>query len=165
MYRAAAAAVAAALPLLALAGAYALTYEPAPEVRILWREGVGEGRRRELERRFLLVNPAPFEDRLTYDLLDTRRANVEAIVRERDIRDTDRIDRVNFGLPPDVPYGTSWMWIAHRLPVLRIPGVVEVIVVTCGIVLASAIGVLIGRRAPRGSIGRVVTGRRSSERA
>ena len=124
-----------------------LTYEPAPEIRILWRAGLDPERREDLERRFLLVNAMPFEDRLTYDLLDTRLENVEALVNERDIQDTDRVDRVGFTIPPDIPYGASWMWIAHRLPVLRIPGLVQGIVLACTLVLAASLGVpLIGWR-------------------
>jgi hypothetical protein len=130
-----------------LAVAYYLTYEPAPEIRILWRADIEPERRAELEQRFLLVNALPFEDRLTYDLLDTRLENVEALVNERDIQDTDRVDRVGFTIPPDIPYGASWMWVAHRLPVLRIPGLVRNIVSACAIVLAASLGVfLIGRR-------------------
>ncbi len=132
----------AAVTLATLGGAYYLTREPAPEIRIGWRDGIEANRRAELERHFRLVRPAPFEDRLTYDLLDTSRANVKALVNERDIQDTDRVDREHFAIPPDVPYGSSWMWIAHRLPILRNPGVVEGTVVTCAAVLALAIGAM-----------------------
>ena len=135
------------LVLMTLAVAYYLTYEPAPEIRILWHAGIEPERRADLENRFLLVNPHPFEDRLTYDLLDTSRDNVEALVNERDIQDTDRVDRVGFTIPPDTPYGASWMWVAHRLPVLRTPGVIEIVVLTCAIVFAASFGVIvIGRR-------------------
>ena len=105
--------------LITFAVAYYLTYEPAPEIRILWRAGLEPERRAELEHRFLLVNSLPFEDRLTYDLLDTSRENVEALVHERDIQDSDRVDRVGFTIPPDIPYGSSWMWVAHRSPDTR----------------------------------------------
>jgi hypothetical protein len=132
------AAAAAGVILLALGVAYYFTYEPAPEIRIRWRDGLDPGRRAELERRFLLVNPAPFEDRLTYDLLDTSRGNVEALVKERDIADTDRVDRVNYTIPFSIPYGSSWMWAAHRTSVLRIPGVVSGIVLVCAAVLVAA---------------------------
>jgi hypothetical protein len=132
------AAAAAGAILLALGLAYYFTYEPAPEIRIRWRDGLDPGRRAELERRFLLVNPAPFEDRLTYDLLDTSRPNVEALVKERDIADTDRVDRVNYTIPFSIPYGSSWMWVAHRTPWLRIAGVVDGIVLLCATVLIGA---------------------------
>ena len=136
-------AVVAASILLALSLAYDLTYEPAPQIRIKWREGVAPERRAELERRFRIVNPQPFEERLTYDLLDTRRSNIEAIVRERAIYDTDDINQHDFSLPVDYRYGSSWMWIVYRIPVLRTPGVVQGIVVACVTVLVLSTGVLL----------------------
>lgn len=142
MWIAGAAAVIPGAIVLALALGYYLTYEPAPEIRILWRAGLTPARRAELERQFLLVNPNPFEDRLTYDLLDTSRKNLEALVNERDIHDTDNVDREGFTIPPQIPYGASWMWIGHRLPVLRTPGVVMRIVATSSFVLASIVAAL-----------------------
>jgi hypothetical protein len=140
------AAAAAGVILFALGMAYYFTYEPAPEIRIRWRDGLDPGRRAELERRFLLINPAPFEDRLTYDLLDTSRRNVEALVNERDIADTDRVDRVNYTIPFYVPYGSSWMWVAHRTPVLRVPVVVNGMVLVCAVVLVVAVVDVMRRR-------------------
>ena len=138
--------------LLALGLAYSLTYEPAPEIRILWRADLDPARRTELERTFLLVNSNPFADRLSYDLLDTIPGNVEALVNERDILDTDRVDRVGFTIPSDIPYGSSWMWIANRTPVLRIPGLVRTVVLACATALAASLGVLlVARRTSRTS--------------
>jgi len=131
--------VIAACMLVAVGAAYYFTYEPAPRIAIRWPEGIEPARREELERRFLLVNPAPDRDRVEYDLLDTSRANVEALVREPDVADTDRVSREGFTLPLDVPYGTSWMWIAHRTPVLRVSGVVGGIVAVCAAVLVAAV--------------------------
>jgi hypothetical protein len=131
----AAAALATAV-LLALGLGYYFSHEPAPEIRIAWRPNIDPDRRAELERRFLLVNPTPYENRLAYDLLDTSRANVEALVNERDVVDTDRVSRSTYTIPFDVPYGASWMWVAHRTPVLRSPGVVIGIVWSCSLVLA-----------------------------
>jgi hypothetical protein len=116
---------------------YYFTYEPAPRIAIRWPAEIDPERRQELERRFLLVNPAVEGDRVEYDLLDTSRDNVEALVREPDVFDTDRISRERFTLPLDVPYGTSWMWIAHRTPLLRIPGVVGAIVAICAAATAA----------------------------
>jgi hypothetical protein len=150
------AAAVAACALLALGTAYYLTHEPAPEIRVLWRSGITAERRAELERRFLLVNRAPYEDRFTYDLLDTRLENIKALVNERDAADTDGVGRVFYTLPVDFPYGQSWMWIAHRLPVLRIPGVVEGTVGVCALVVAawvvmSGVGWTLWHRLFRGS--------------
>jgi hypothetical protein len=132
--------------LLTFACAYYLTYEPAPRIRIRWRAGLEPARRTALERRFLLVNPNPFEDRFAYDLLDTTRDNIAAIVDERDIQDTDNIDRDHAAIPPQIPYGDSWMWIGNRLPVLRVPGVVTGIVAASAVTLALSVAVLLTRR-------------------
>lgn len=129
----------AACALVALAGAYYLTYEPAPQVSVLWREGIGPERRAALERRFLLVNPIVDRDRLAYDLLDTSRGNLEALVKDPDVADTDRISQERFEVPFDIPYGSSWMWVAHRTPILRTPGVVPGIVATSVLLLAGGL--------------------------
>jgi hypothetical protein len=136
----------AASVLLLLAGAYWLTYEPAPRIGIRWEKGVTSERQAELERRFSLVNRTVSEDRLAYDLLDTRQSNIHAIVHERDVYDTDGISRRDATLPPDYRYGESWMWVAHRTPVLRSAGVVEGIVVACGLLLLTSAGILIRAR-------------------
>jgi hypothetical protein len=144
--------------LVALGITYYFTCEPAPRVAIRWREGVTAERQQALERRFLLVNPEVERDRLEYDLLDISRANLEALVGEPDIADTDRISREGFTLPLDVPYGTSWMWLAHRTPVLRIPGILSAIVVLCAAILIGTVGLELrrlirgrARRAERGA--------------
>jgi hypothetical protein len=124
-------AVIAAFLLVAFGVAYWLTYEPAPVVGIVWRAGITPARRAALERRFLLVNPVPAGKLLKYDLLDPSRENITALVNEADITDTESIDRREHALPIDFTYGKSWMWIRHRTPVLRIPGVVEGIVLVC----------------------------------
>ncbi len=135
--------------LLALGAAYALTYEPAPVIGIRWREGLAPERRTELERRHLLVNPTAVGDRFAYDLLDTRQSNLRALVEERDVFDTDGISRRDATLPPDYRYGESWMWVAHRTPLLRVPGVVEGIVAACVALVIASAGVMIrSRRRP-----------------
>ena len=60
-------------------------------------------------------------------------------MREPDVADTDRVGRERFTLPLDVPYGTSWMWVAHRTPVLRIPGVTGAVVVLSVAAVVAAI--------------------------
>ena len=142
--------------LVALAVAYYFTYEPAPRIAIRWASGIQPIRRQQLERHFLLVNPAADRDRVEYDLLDTSRTNIEALVREPDVVDTDRVSREGFTVPLDVPYGASWMWAANRVPVLRTPGVIPAIVTLCAAVLAVALA-----RELRGRIG---PGARRAER-
>jgi hypothetical protein len=139
----------AALVLLALGAAYALTYEPAATIGIRWRQGLAPARQAELERRFLLVNRIPAGDRFAYDLLDTSQSNLRALVQERDVFDTDGISRQDATLPPDYRYGESWMWVAHRTPLLRVPGVVEGIVVACVALLIASAGVIVGSRRRR----------------
>jgi hypothetical protein len=143
----------AACVLLGLGIAYYFTYEPAPRIAIRWPADLDPERRQELERRFLLVNPATDRDRVEYDLLDTSPGNVEALVREPDVADTDRVGRERFTLPLDVPYGTSWMWVAHRTPVLRIPGIVSALVVLCVAAVVAAIAGELRWRSRRKTIG------------
>ena len=109
--------------LASLAGAYWFTYEPAPAIRVLWQQDVSAPRQQELERRYLLSNrraPHPDEPRsLAYDLLDTRRSNIEALVKDPDVADTNDVDRQYFEIRLDRASGERWMWVAHRMPVLR----------------------------------------------
>src|SRR5262245_29933068 len=125
--------------LLTLAVTYHFTYEPAPRIAIRWAADIQPARRQRLERRFTLVSPASDRDRIEYDLLDTSRANIEALVREPDVADTDRVSRGGFTVPLDVPYGTSWMWAANRIPVLRTPGVIPAVVILCVAAIAAAL--------------------------
>jgi hypothetical protein len=78
--------------------------------------------RTQLERTFLLVNPVSHEGStrtFRYDLLDTSRSNIEALVTHPAVEDTDEIDRQNYAIPIDGPYGGRWMWVAHRIPIIR----------------------------------------------
>jgi hypothetical protein len=131
-------AVAAAI-LLAIGTARYLTIEPAPTISIRWREDVTAARRAELERSFLLVATEQQGTTFRYDLLDTRRSNLEALLKERDVADTAGIDRNTLSFAADYLYGSSWMWVAHRTPLLRIPGVVEALVGVCMFVLAAGL--------------------------
>ena len=71
--------------LAALAFAYWFSYEPAPGIRVEWQPGVTLEAQTALERKHLLSNrraPDPEQARsLAYDLLDTRRSNIEALVQ------------------------------------------------------------------------------------
>ena len=114
------------LPTVGLAGlaalgiAYWLTLEPAPAIRVRWREDVTSDQQATLERKYLLSSArAPQGRSIAYDLLDTRRANIEALVLDPAAADTADIDRDAFEVPFDKPYGDRWMWVAHRTPVLR----------------------------------------------
>jgi hypothetical protein len=109
--------------LVVLGAAYYLTCEPSADIGIAWRPGISIDRQRDHERRFALVNGRMVQGRMRYDLLDLRKQNIEAIVSEADVLDTDGIDRTTIDLPPDYRYGRRWTWIVYRLP-LRYPAVV-----------------------------------------
>ena len=74
-------------------------------------------------------------------------------MRERDVADTDRVSRERFTVPLDVPYGTSWMWVAHRTPVLRIPGVIAAVVALSVAAVIAAISGELRRRVRRKMVG------------
>jgi len=101
--------------------AWWLTYEPAPRVRVLWRPDVTPARQAALEQKYLLVNGRDRlpEGSIAYDLLDTSRPNIQALVTDAAAADTNDIERNTFEVPFDVEYGGEWMWIAHRTPGLR----------------------------------------------
>jgi hypothetical protein len=147
--------LAAAGVLVALGVAYYFTYEPAPQIVVLWRDNLPPNRRSALERRFRLVDPEPHENRFTYDLLDTSQANIKALVNEPDVEDTDRIDQSHYLIPFETPYGGSWMWVAHRIPILRAPGVVPGIVLACIAVIMGGAGAWVEGRRLRKRIGRL----------
>ena len=109
--------------LAALAFAYWFSYEPAPGIRVQWQPGVAIEEQTALERKYLLSNRrAPHSEQplsLAYDLLDTRRSNIEALLENPAVADTNDIDdewaRVRLG----TAYDDGWMWVAHRTPLLR----------------------------------------------
>jgi hypothetical protein len=106
-----------------LSGTYWFTHEPAPAVRVLWRDEISLDRQFELERQYLLSNrraPHPDAPRsFAYDLLDTRPSNIEALVRDPGVQDTNDIDRQHFIVRIDRQSGEHWMWAAHRTPGVR----------------------------------------------
>jgi hypothetical protein len=106
--------------LASLAAAYWMTCEPAPSIRVSWRDGLSSSRQAELETKYLLSNGrAPHGRSIAYDLLDTRQTNVKAIVLDPDVAGTGDIDRDVYEVPFDTAYGDRWMWVAHRTPLLR----------------------------------------------
>ena len=142
----------AALVLAALGVAYYLTYEPAPEVSITWREGTTWLRRSQLERQFGLARGRDIADwRVWYDLVDVRPSTIGGLQRQPEVAAIDGLDMATHTVPADAPYGDGWMWIGPRLPVLRYRGVVPGIIVMCVAVLAVALPAAFGgrRRFPR----------------
>jgi hypothetical protein len=74
--------------------------QPAPSIRVRWRDDVSAPRQTELERKYHLADPAatlPEAPRsIAYRLLDTSRANIEALVNDPQVADTNDIDRAHF---------------------------------------------------------------------
>ncbi len=106
--------------LAALAFAYWFTYEPAPSVRVSWKPGIALEQQAGLERKYMLYNRrAPQSGSLAYDLLDTTHDNIEALLKDPAVVDTNDIDdqwaRVRLGTAHD----DEWMWVADRTPLLR----------------------------------------------
>lgn len=104
-----------------LAAAYWATLEPAPRIRVLWREGIAAGQQSALEARYLLRNGRDRlpEGSVAYDLLDTSRANIERLVEDPAVADTNDIDRNAYVVEPETDRGDEWTWVAYRVPVLR----------------------------------------------
>ena len=108
-----------------LAFAYWFTYEPAPSVRVQWRDNVSLEHQISLESKYLLMDRVgPHPDALRsfgYALLDTSSSNIEALVKDPAVFDTNDIE--DEAEEPYVRLGTAysdrWMWFAHRMPLLR----------------------------------------------
>src|SRR4051812_29684548 len=102
---------------------YALTREHPPTIRVRWRDDVGIQRQEELARRYLLVEKrsqaADARQSFAYDLLDTRPANIEALVTDPEIADTNDVDRDHFRIRAAADQGAGWTWVAYRTPGLR----------------------------------------------
>lgn len=139
------------LGLTALAVAYWFTYEPAPGIRVAWGDDVSLERQESVERKYLLSNrrgPHPENPRsLAYDLLDTRLSNVAAMVNDPAVVNTGDIDDEPREVRLGTPYGERWMWVAHRIPLLRYGWVRwTVIVMLAGLAISGLTGL---RRRPR----------------
>ena len=128
------------LGLVSLAVAYVLTAAPAPTIGVRWGQDVGATRQSELERMYLLVDgtvPSPESPRsIAYSLLDPRRQNIQALVNDPNIEDTQYIDRDRYQLTPDAETSERHMWVAHRLPGFRHPAVQWIVIVALAAVAA-----------------------------
>lgn len=104
-----------------LALAYWLTYEPAPRIRVKWRDGTTISLQTLLEQRYLLLNRREplAEGSVAYDLLDTSTRNIKAMVDNPAIEDTNDIERHTYVVRFETDYGGEWMWVAYRTPGLR----------------------------------------------
>src|SRR5437773_766296 len=96
--------------------------QPAPGIRVRWRNDVTAERQAELEAKYRLANPAaPLADAprsIAYRLLDTSPANVEALVKDPQVADTNDIDRKHF--EPIAYRGIGEDWVAVLLRTLHL---------------------------------------------
>lgn len=113
------------LGLVSLRVAYNVTYEPAPAVRVRWRDLTTDARRVQLERKYRLTDPAAPEGlSYSYVLMDTSRRNIEALVKDPEAADTNDIDRRKFAIPwTTAESRVRVTWVAERIPGLRQPPV------------------------------------------
>lgn len=104
-----------------LAAAYWLTVEPAPRIRVLWRDGITAQQQAALEVQYQLLNGRDRlpEGSLAYDLLDTSRSNIRRLVDDPAVADTNDIDRDAYVVEPDTDRGGERTWLAYRVPGLR----------------------------------------------
>ena len=111
--------------------AYWFTYEPAPGIRVSWRAGVTLDQQAALERKYMLSNRrSPLDRSIAYDLLDTRHSNIEALIKDPAVEDTNDIDDQWAQVRLGTAYGDRWMWAAHRTPLLRYGEVRWVLILT-----------------------------------
>ena len=108
-----------------LAFTYWFTYEPAPGVRVRWHDDVSLEYQTFLEAKYLLtdrVGPHPDARRsFGYALLDTSRSNIETLVKDPAVFDTNDIEDEagEYYVRLGTAYSDRWMWLAHRIPLLR----------------------------------------------
>jgi hypothetical protein len=138
--------------LAAIAFAYWFTYEPAPGIRVTWESSVTDDQRASLEARYQLSNrraPHPDDPRsLAYDLLDTRRSNIEALVTDPAVVDLNDIDDEHFRVRLGTAYGDEWMWVAHRTPGLRRAGVRWTLIAALTAMAVFGVAALVRRPVP-----------------
>jgi hypothetical protein len=132
--------------LLSLRVAYDLTREPAPGIRVRWRDGTSDGRRAWLEWKYRLTEPAaPQGLSYSYVLMDTRTANIRALVKDPEVADTGDIDRAKYEIPWETAHESRrFMWIADRLPVLRQPVTRWMLIASLALMVASGTRAIIG---------------------
>jgi len=104
-----------------LAAAYWVTREPAPRIRVLWRDGTTIQQQAALEASYFLLNARDRlpEGSLAYDLLDASRSNIRRLVEDPAVADTNDIDRHLYVVEPDTDRGDERTWVAYRVPGLR----------------------------------------------
>lgn len=120
-----------AVLLLGTAVAHEMTWELAPSIHVVWREGLSEHVRRELEDRYALARETAQHvegNNWAYELLDISPGNIQELSRDPDV--TDTLDLAPRGRVSGLATpGKSIAWLAHRVPFLRRPGRVRNVVI------------------------------------
>ncbi|MBI2186948.1 MAG: discoidin domain-containing protein [Acidobacteria bacterium] len=125
-----------------LAASYWATREPAPRIRVLWRDSVTAEQQAVLETRYFLRNGRDRlpEGSLAYDLLDTSRGNIRRLVEDPAVADTNDIDREAYVVEPDTDRGGEWTWIAYRVPGLREAWLRQALILLLAIAAVAGLG-------------------------
>lgn len=121
---------------------------PAPQVRVQWADGLPAERRVTIERHLALREHGhEGTSSYLYDVLDPSQANIRALVRTPEVRDTDGIVRGTFELRAPQRFGErrtglAWRWgLEAWVPVVA--GLA--VAVLLGGVVAAAVRVLVRR--------------------
>lgn len=119
----------------------------APFVNVRWREDLSAETRRQHEIGFHLVNGEPSGSAWRYELAWPSPANIRAIVRHPDVRDTHRIDRDSGTLSADQDYGTVRVW--WRGPFVGVDGPLQFRVLLVGVAAITFICAVLSSRIAR----------------
>ena len=97
----------------------ALPPPPPPRIDVVWREGVTDALRSELERRYKLSAPTPLGGPAwQYEAQDASEADLRTLVNDRRVEDTNRIERATGRI--DRPTESTLMSLRRIWPALGI---------------------------------------------
>lgn len=113
--------VASALLVLAWHTTRLITETPAPTVKIRWDPALGDDERADIEERFQLVHREEIgPDIYNYDLIDSRRDVIRALVEHPGILDTGDLDRSGFAVAATTAAGRARRWLLNRWATRRV---------------------------------------------
>ena len=133
--------------IIALCLVWALFERRAPFVNVRWRDGLSVETRRQHEIDLHLVNGEPSGDAWRYELASPRPADIRAIVRHPDVRDTHRIDRDTGTLSADGGYGTVRVW--WRGPFVGVHGPLQFRALLAGVTAITLVCAVVSSRNAR----------------
>ena len=132
--------------------AWAIFERPAPFVNVRWRDGLPAETRRRHEIDLHLVAGEPSGSAWRYELVSPRPADIRAIVRHPDVRDTHRIDRDSGTLSPDVAYGDVRVW--WRGPFVGVHGPLQFRALLAGLTAITLVFAVLSSRKAQGGVRR-----------